>query len=87
MPITDPTPTTTPIDPAYTSPTRDGFPAATATAVPAGTTVADLVVRVLPNARAYAVEVNRSVLSRRDHATRAVTAGDRIEIVTLVGGG
>ncbi len=59
----------------------------TATAVPAGTTVADLVVRVLPNARAYAVEVNRSVLSRRDHATRAVTAGDRIEIVTLVGGG
>ena len=59
----------------------------TATTVPAGTTVADLVARVLPNARAYAVEVNRSVLSRRDHATRTATAGDRIEIVTLVGGG
>ena len=55
--------------------------------VPAGTTVADLVARTLPNARAYAVEVNRAVLSRRDHATREVRDGDRIEIVTLVGGG
>jgi thiamine biosynthesis protein ThiS len=49
--------------------------------------VADLVARTLPNARAYAVEVNRAVLSRRDHATREVRDGDRIEIVTLVGGG
>jgi thiamine biosynthesis protein ThiS len=57
------------------------------TAVPAGTTVADLVARTLPNARAYAVEVNRAVLSRRDHAAREVRDGDRIEIVTLVGGG
>jgi len=57
------------------------------TAVPAGTTVADLVARTLPNARAYAVEVNRAVLSRRDHAAREVREGDRIEIVTLVGGG
>jgi sulfur carrier protein len=55
--------------------------------VSAGTTVADLVARTLPNARAYAVEVNRAVLSRRDHATREVRDGDRIEIVTLVGGG
>jgi len=56
-------------------------------AVPAGTTVADLVARTLPNARAYAVEVNRAVLSRRDHAAREVRDGDKIEIVTLVGGG
>ncbi len=56
-------------------------------AVPAGTTVAELVARTLPNARAYAVEVNRTVLSRRDHAAREVREGDRIEIVTLVGGG
>lgn len=55
--------------------------------VSAGTTVADLVARTLPNAKAYAVEVNRAVLSRRDHATREVREGDRIEIVTLVGGG
>jgi sulfur carrier protein len=56
-------------------------------AVPAGTTLADLVSRTLPNARAYAVELNRAVVSRREHATRAVAAGDKVEIVTLVGGG
>jgi thiamine biosynthesis protein ThiS len=61
----------------------NGQPASVAT----GTTVADLVARTLPNVRAYAVEVNRSVLSRRDHAERQVRDGDRIEIVTLVGGG
>ncbi|MFM1822100.1 MAG: hypothetical protein RI967_366 [Planctomycetota bacterium] len=55
--------------------------------VPADTTVGDLVRRVLPSARAYAVEVNRSVLPRREHDARAVRDGDRIEIVTLVGGG
>jgi sulfur carrier protein len=55
--------------------------------VPPGTCVADLVQRALPNARAYAVEVNRAVLSRRDHANRSVQHGDHIEIVTLVGGG
>jgi sulfur carrier protein len=61
----------------------NGAPAA----VPAGTTLADLVVRALPNARAYAVELNRAVVSRREHATRTVSQGDRVEIVTLVGGG
>jgi len=55
--------------------------------VDAGTTLAELVARTLPNARAFAVEVNRTVVSRREHATRTVSAGDRIEIVTLVGGG
>lgn len=55
--------------------------------VPAGTTLADLVVRTLPNARAYAVELNRSVVARREHAARSVASGDRVEIVTLVGGG
>ena len=49
--------------------------------------MADLVARTLPNARAYAVELNRAVLSRRDHAGREVRDGDKIEIVTLVGGG
>jgi thiamine biosynthesis protein ThiS len=55
--------------------------------VAAGTTVADLVARTLPNARAYAVELNRAVLSRREHATREVAEGDVVEVVTLVGGG
>ncbi|MCE2882749.1 MAG: sulfur carrier protein ThiS [Planctomycetaceae bacterium] len=56
-------------------------------AVARGTTIADLVARALPGARAYAVEVNRAVVSRREHASRIVSEGDRIEIVTLVGGG
>ena len=56
-------------------------------AVVAGTTLADLVARALPKARAYAVELNRSVVPRRDLAERKVAHGDRIEIVTLVGGG
>jgi len=56
-------------------------------AVAAGTTLADLVARALPTARAYAVEVNRSVVPRRELAEREVAHGDRIEIVTLVGGG
>jgi len=52
-----------------------------------GTTIADLVASTLPNARAYAVELNRTVLSRRDHASRTIAPGDHVEIVTLVGGG
>ena len=55
--------------------------------VAAGTTLADLVSRTLPNARAYAVELNRAVVSRREHASRTVASGDRVEIVTLAGGG
>lgn len=55
--------------------------------VAAGTTLAELVARTLPNARAYAVELNRAVVSRREHASRTVAQGDRVEIVTLVGGG
>lgn len=34
-----------------------------------------------------AVEVNRTVVPRREHASRPLADGDTIEIVTLVGGG
>jgi len=45
-------------------------------------------VHVAPVRRAAcAVEVNRRVIPRRDHATATLVDGDRIEIVTLVGGG
>jgi sulfur carrier protein len=36
---------------------------------------------------ACAVEVNREVVPRRKHEERHLAEGDRIEIVTLVGGG
>lgn len=55
--------------------------------VPAGSTVADLV-RQLDLVRArIAVEHNRRVLPRAEHATVALNHGDRLEIVTFVGGG
>ena len=34
-----------------------------------------------------AVEVNQTLVPRRDHAEHRLREGDRIEIVTLVGGG
>ena len=37
--------------------------------------------------RPCAVEVNQEVVARKFHASRNVTEGDVIEIVTLVGGG
>lgn len=37
--------------------------------------------------RRVAVEVNREIVPRSQHATRTLTAGDRIEIVHAIGGG
>ncbi len=34
-----------------------------------------------------AVEVNRQLVPREEHARRRLAGGDRLEIVTLVGGG
>jgi sulfur carrier protein len=34
-----------------------------------------------------AVEVNRELVPKRDHDTHQLADGDRLEIVTLVGGG
>lgn len=36
---------------------------------------------------AVAVEVNRAVIPRRQHATHVLQEGDELEIVTFVGGG
>jgi len=55
--------------------------------LPHGCTVADLVERLGLGQRACAVEVERSLVPRKDHAGRRLAPGDQIEIVTLVGGG
>ncbi len=52
-----------------------------------GRTVADLVAELGLTGRAVAVEVNRQVVPRREHADTPLCAGDTIEVVTLVGGG
>lgn len=50
-------------------------------------TVADLIARLGKDAKKLAVEVNRALVPRTEHAGRALADGDSVEIVTLVGGG
>jgi thiamine biosynthesis protein ThiS len=55
--------------------------------LPGPLTVAELVEHLGFDSRRVAVEVNREVVPRVLHAERRLTAGDAVEIVTLVGGG
>ena len=52
-----------------------------------GTTVAGLIGDLGFGDRRVAVERNREVVPRASHATTELAAGDRLEIVTFVGGG
>jgi thiamine biosynthesis protein ThiS len=52
-----------------------------------GTTVAALVGELGLGNRPVAVERNRHVVPRAQHATTVLAAGDRLEVVTFVGGG
>ena len=52
-----------------------------------GLTVRDLLGELGVRVEGVAVEINRDVVRRQDHATCAIAAGDRIEIVQFVGGG
>lgn len=52
-----------------------------------GTTVAALLAELGLEPRHVAVEVNLDIVPRSQHADRRLAAGDRLEIVTLVGGG
>lgn len=53
----------------------------------AGATVADLLKELEYNPRYLAVEKNRCLIRRAEHAQCILQANDIIEIVTLVGGG
>jgi sulfur carrier protein len=55
--------------------------------IPPGFTVADLLVEMQLEPRLVAVEVNRRVVPRAQHAQHVLHEEDRLEIVTLVGGG
>jgi len=55
--------------------------------VAAGTTIAGLIDELGLGDRRVAVERNREVVPRAQHATTALAAGDRLELVTFVGGG
>ena len=52
-----------------------------------GTTVAGLIGLLGFADRRVAVERNREVVPRAHHATTELAAGDRLELVTFVGGG
>lgn len=55
--------------------------------VPYGTTVARLIADLGFGDQRVAVERNREVVPRAQHATTQLAAGDRLEVVTFVGGG
>jgi sulfur carrier protein len=52
-----------------------------------GTTVAGLVAALGLCPGEVAVERNQRIVPRAEHARTVLAAGDRIEVVTLVGGG
>jgi sulfur carrier protein len=55
--------------------------------VPAGTTVAALIEQLSIRDERVAVEVNLEVIRRDKRQERVLSEGDRVEIVSFVGGG
>jgi sulfur carrier protein len=55
--------------------------------LPENTTIEQLLDQLQLNTRAIAVEVNEHLQPRDSHATFVLNENDRLEIVTLVGGG
>ncbi|MDA7979406.1 MAG: sulfur carrier protein ThiS [Pirellulales bacterium] len=51
------------------------------------TTIAGLLQELQLDSRRVAVEVNRDLVPREDHAATVLSGGDTMEVVTLVGGG
>lgn len=54
---------------------------------PEGTTVRELLAELGLADRPVAVELNLEICRRQEHAEQTLCAGDRLEVVTLVGGG
>jgi thiamine biosynthesis protein ThiS len=54
---------------------------------PDGLTILDLLGQLELDPTLVAVEVNRQLVPRRQHADMRLSDGDEMEIVTLVGGG
>ncbi|EMD98445.1 sulfur carrier protein ThiS [Stutzerimonas xanthomarina] len=55
--------------------------------LPAGESVADLLVRLDLTGRRLAVELNRDIVPRSAHATTELREGDHVEVVHAIGGG
>ena len=55
--------------------------------VPRAYTVVQLLGQLEIDNRHVAIELNRTILSHEDHASRCLAENDSLEIVTFVGGG
>lgn len=55
--------------------------------VPAGMTIAALIDHLGLGKGAVAAEVNAKLIPKRNHAATALVEGDKVELVSLVGGG
>jgi sulfur carrier protein len=55
--------------------------------VPPGHTVAGLIVELDLAGRRVAVEVNAEIVPRSRYGERVLAAGDRVEVISAVGGG
>lgn len=55
--------------------------------IAAGSTITDLLAELQIEVQRVAVERNREVVRRNQHAATVLAAGDHIEIVGFVGGG
>ncbi len=55
--------------------------------LPAGESVADLLVRLDLTGRRLAVELNRDIVPCSAHATTELSEGDHVEVVHAIGGG
>jgi sulfur carrier protein len=55
--------------------------------VPDGATIESLLAALGVDRRRIAVERNQEIVPRAEHATTPLAEGDRVEIVTMVGGG
>jgi sulfur carrier protein len=55
--------------------------------IPDGTTVRELLAALQVKTRGFAVERNREIVPSAQHVECILFDGDRLEIVTLVGGG
>lgn len=55
--------------------------------LPAGATVADLLVRLDAAGKRVAVELNLDIVPRSQHDTTVLHEGDQLEVVHAIGGG
>lgn len=52
-----------------------------------GSKLIDLIAHLDLTGKRFAIEVNEEIISRSEHDTFLISAGDRVEVVQAIGGG